>query len=177
MTPLRGKVRRPRRTEDGRKRIIGWREWVALPRLGVPAIKAKLDTGARSSAIHAFDVQPVWIDGREWVRFSVHPRQRNDSYVIPCLAPLIDRRWVSNPGGRRERRTVIAASVWIDDEEWPIDLSLTDRDEMGFRLLIGRSAMKGRLVIDPTRSYCAGRQLMKRCRADDATQSNKPGET
>lgn len=148
-----------------RKTAVGWREWVALPTLGIRAIKAKFDTGARTSSLHAFDVETYLVDGEEWVEFTVRPLQRNSVVRHHCLAKVIDRRWVTNPGGRRQKRIVIASDVRIGDDDWPIEINLTDRDEMGFRLLIGRTAMHGRLVVDPGTSYRLGRPKSRRHKA------------
>lgn len=157
-TVLNSHKRRPR------KKIVGWREWVALPLLGVQAIKAKIDTGARTSALHAFDVEPYEVNGEEWVRFALSPLQRKDSRDILCVAPVLDRRWVTNPGGRREKRILIETTILLGNSRWPIELGLTDRDEMGFRLLIGRTAMHNKLVVDPDLSYRArvGRRKRRR---------------
>jgi hypothetical protein len=144
------------------KHVVGWREWVALPSLHIQAIKAKLDTGARTSALHAFNLKPLDVRGAQWVQFDVHPFQRNDATAIPCVAKVIDRRLVTNPGGRRESRYIVQATIRFGGEEWPIDLSLTNRDQMGFRLLIGRAAMTGRLIVDPIKSYRTGTPTQKR---------------
>jgi hypothetical protein len=144
------------------KLVAGWREWVSVPTLGVASIKAKLDTGARSSALHAYDVTRLTIEGKPWVRFGVHPFQRNDSAVRNCLCPVVDERIVTNPGGRRQRRIIIEVDISMGQHTWPIELSLTDRDEMGFRMLIGRTAMHGLLIVDPDASYRLGRLPRKR---------------
>lgn len=120
-------------------------------------IKAKLDTGARSSALHAFNVRPVERDGRQWVQFDVHPLQRNDEVYKTCLAEAVDYRWITNSGGGREKRFVIVTALQMGGEAWPVEVTLTDRDQMGFRMLIGRTAMERRLVIDPTVSYRLGK--------------------
>lgn len=151
---MKGSDELRRELKSGRvKSVVGWREWAALPSLGVDRIKAKLDTGAKTSALHAFDVQPLRIDGEDWVRFSIHPLQRGDINAVSCVAEVVDQRWVTNPGGRRQKRIIIVTDIRMGGEEWPIELSLTDRDEMGFRMLIGRTAMHGRLVVDPDGSY------------------------
>jgi len=155
-------------TIDG-KRIAGWREWVGLPGLGVGQIKAKLDTGARTSALHAFQKETFWRGDELWVRFFVHPFQQNDKRAIACEAAVEGIRTVTNPGGRRQKRLVIRTDITLGEETWPIDLSLTDRDEMGFRLLIGRTAMHRNLVIDPDRSY----RLGKRKKAKKKTAKTK----
>ena len=150
--------------EDGERHAAGWREWVALPALGVGRIKAKLDTGARSSAIHAWDIAPRTLDGEQWVAFTLHPLQRNDRVRKDCLARVVDRRYVTNSGGGRERRYVIETLLRIGELEWPIELTITNRDEMGFRMLIGRTAMTGRLTVDPSRSYLIGKRKRRRMR-------------
>ena len=137
-------------------------EWVSLPSIGVGSIKAKLDTGARTSALHAFNIETYWSGGELWGRFFVHPFQKNDAKEIACDARIEDIRIVSNPGGRRQRRLVIRTDVRLGDETWPIDLSLTERDEMGFRLLIGRTAMHGGLIVDPDRSYLLGKRKRRK---------------
>lgn len=136
---------------------MGWREWVALPELGVRRIKAKLDTGARSSALHAFNVRPLQRDGKDLVQFDVHPLQRNDEDFKTCVAEAVDYRWITNSGGGREKRFVVVTALQMGGDSWPIEVTLTDRDQMGFRMLIGRTAMERRLVIDPTASYRLGK--------------------
>ena len=137
--------------------IIGWREWVSLPDFHVPGIKAKVDTGATTSAIHAFDMEPFDIDGERHIRFSIHPLQGQDSISIPCEAKLIDRRKVRNSGGTAQKRFVVETTLGIAGQQWKIELTLTNRDEMKFRMLLGRSAMKKRLIVDPQLSFQAGK--------------------
>ncbi len=141
------------------RRVIGWREWVGLPDLGVAAIKVKIDTGARSSALHAFDLEVFDRGGVDWVRFGVHPIQRDWKTTIPAELPLHEMRIVRNPGGggREELRPVVRTAVELMGERWPIELTLTRRDRMGFRMLLGRSAVRRRFVVDPGRSFLAGR--------------------
>ena len=139
--------------------IIGWREWVRLPDLlpdPADAVKAKIDTGARTSAIHAWDVEPVVRDGEDWVRFSLHPRQKDDRHVVVAEAKLLDEREVRSSNGEVESRPVVETTLVIGNHRFPIELTLTKRDQMGFRMLLGRTAMTGRLLVDPGRSYRAG---------------------
>ena len=138
------------------RRIVGWREWVSLPGLGIDVVKAKLDTGAKTSALHAWDQEFFEIDKLPWVRFYVRPFQHDDDIAIRCAAPLTDRRWVTNSGGTRERRSVVTTTLGIGDQTWTIELTLTNRDEMGFRMLVGREAMQGRVIVDPKLSYRMG---------------------
>ncbi|MBD2426589.1 ATP-dependent zinc protease [Phormidium sp. FACHB-1136] len=139
-----------RRTWDG---VIGWREWVALPHLGVQAIKAKVDTGARSSALHAFDLEHFDRHGVAMVRFQAHPIQRDDRHIVIAEAVLLEERLVRNSGGQEELRPVIQTPVQVGGHIWPIELTLTNRDVMGFRLLLGRQAVRRRYLVDPEHSY------------------------
>ena len=135
---------------------VGWREWVALPDLGIPAIKAKVDTGARSSALHAFDIRER-VEGNEvWVEFQVHPLQRNARVTVQARARLLGERWIRSSSGKQTLRTVIETRMVLGDRWWPIELTLVRRDLMGFRMLLGREALRRRLVVSPSRSYVAG---------------------
>jgi hypothetical protein len=140
------------------KLTIGWREWVALPGLGVDGIKAKIDSGARSSALHAYDVEIVDRGGQEYVVFKVLPYQRSTQSAVHAEAPLLEVRSVRNSGGHVENRPVIETPLKIGEREHLIELTLTSRDEMGFRLLLGRQAVRKIFVIDPGRSFLQGRQ-------------------
>ena len=143
---------------------LGWREWVSLPDLGIDNIKAKIDTGARTSAIHAFHIETFRESGRDKIRFRIHPLQRRQDIEKSCVADLIDRRDVMDSGGHRERRFVIYTPLKIGDKHWPIEITLTDRDIMNFRMLLGRTAMKGRILINPGASYLLGKPPRSRRR-------------
>lgn len=132
---------------------IGWREWVILPELGIHQIKAKIDTGARTSALHAFSLKPFQESGKQKIRFDIHPIQNNTSVITTCVADIIDTRWVTDSGGHREERFVICTPITIGDKTWPIEITLTERDTMLFRMLLGRSAIRKRFLINPGRSF------------------------
>jgi hypothetical protein len=139
-----------------RRAAIGWREWVRLPALGIDALKVKVDTGARTSALHAFEVDAHRRGGEPWVAFRIHPLQRDDSIVLDCEAPVLDVRRVRDSGGHVTERHVIATRIELGDHAFDAELTLTSRDDMRFRMLLGRTAMRGRFLVDPGRSYLIG---------------------
>lgn len=144
-------------SSDPAPATLGWREWVALPDLGLPALKAKVDTGARTSALHAFLIDPYRENGVDMLRFLIHPIQRNDDFVVECRCPVLDQREVTDSGGHREMRYVIESDVVIGERRMPIQLTLTNRDTMAFRMLLGRRAMENRFLVDPGASYVNGK--------------------
>lgn len=137
--------------------VLGWREWLALPDLGVARIKAKIDSGARTSSIHAFNVRAFSDGGVAYVSFVIHIQQRRRRPTVECVAEIKDQRKVRSSSGHQEERYVIETTVDLAGLSWPIELTLADRDEMGFRMLLGREAIRNRFLIDPNRSFLAGR--------------------
>lgn len=131
--------------------FIGWNEWCALPELGINKIKAKIDTGAKTSAIHAFDIETYHNKNKKFVKFNVHPFQRREDTAIYCQAEVIDERHIMSSNGHIENRYVITTSILLGHQQWNIELTLSDRDPLRFRMLLGREALKGRVVIDPNR--------------------------
>ncbi|OSM04261.1 ATP-dependent zinc protease [Magnetofaba australis] len=133
--------------------IIGWREWVTLPEFGGLQMKAKIDSGARTSSLHAFHIREMLIDGAPWVSFDIHPFQNNRHHAHACLAQVIDRRKVRSSNGKQEMRYVIESTLSLGGDSWPVEITLANRDEMGFRLLLGRTALRKRFLIHCGRSY------------------------
>jgi hypothetical protein len=144
--------------------VVGWREWVALPALGITAIKAKIDTGARSSSLHAFNLQTFERGSETWVRFDVHPLQRDDATVVRAEARVLEFRHVRSSSGHQTLRPVIRTELALGGRKWSVELTLAARDEMGFRMLLGREAMRGRFVVDPARSFLVGKRPVGRRR-------------
>jgi hypothetical protein len=139
--------------------VIGWREWVSLPELGIKTIKVKVDTGARSSSLHAYDLEEFERDGAAWIRFCVHPVQRNTSEVVQAEARILEYRRVRSSSGKASRRPVIVTSISLLDKTWPVELTLANRDQMGFRMLLGREAFRKRFLVDAGKSYYGGKPV------------------
>lgn len=133
--------------------IIGWREWVNLPALDIQQIKAKIDTGARTSALHAFSLRPFTENNISKIRFDIHPLQHNTQSVVTCVADVVDRRLVTDSGGHEEERYVIETPITIAGQTWSIEITLTERENMLFRMLLGRSALRKRFLVNPARSF------------------------
>jgi len=139
--------------------VVGWRECVFLPELGLHTIKAKVDTGARTSALHAFALYPFKEDNRDKIRFDIHPIQCDQNTVVTCVADVVDRRWVTDSGGHSEERFVIHTPIVLGNEKWSIEVTLTERDTMLFRMLLGRHAIRKRFVVNPARSFIQTKQV------------------
>lgn len=148
-----------------RQLVIGWREWVALPQLGIARVKAKIDTGARSSSLHAFDVEEFDKNGRRFVRFRVHPIQRNSTITAYAEAEVLDYRNVKSSSGQKSLRPVIRTEIEALGQRWLIIVTLANRDEMGFRMLLGREAVRGRFLVDAGRSYYGGKPKRPKTKA------------
>jgi hypothetical protein len=147
----------PRAKGAHRHPIIGWREWIGLPELNIARIKAKIDTGARTSALHAFSLQPFEENGKRRIRFDIHPYQHEVGVITTCVADVVDRRLVTDSGGHEEERYVIKTLVKIADQTWPIEITLTERENMLFRMLLGRSALRKHFIVNPARSFVTTR--------------------
>ncbi len=144
--------------------VIGWREWITLPDLGVRHMKAKIDTRARSSSLHAFDIKIVKRDGQRFVTFRMSPRQGDNKHVVEAEAEVLEVRNVRSSNGVVSKRPVIVTHVEVLGSKWPIEVTLANRDVMGFRMLLGREAVRGRFVVDSGNSYYGGRRHRKKKR-------------
>jgi len=152
---------------------LGWREWVGLPQLGIHSIKAKVDTGSRTSALHAFEVEEFEFDGKSFIRFKVHPRQNDDELVVECMSEVIEKRVIRDSSGNKEERWVIETEIHIGDQIWPAEITLTNHSNMLFRMSLGRTAFDGKATVDPSFSFVQGRRT-KRPRRDG--QNSNTGE-
>jgi ribosomal protein S6--L-glutamate ligase len=139
-----------------RQDVIGWREWASLPELGVPLIKVKIDTGAKTSALHAYNIKLTKIAGKDYAEFVIHPIQKNDLVCIPCKAEIVGMKIVKSSNGIKQTRPVVHTLINIGGQERDIHITLTNRDIMHHRMLLGRTAMEN-LLIDPSKSYCQGK--------------------
>ncbi len=138
------------------QQVLGWREWASLPELGISWIKAKVDTGARTSALHAFYTERFDKDGQPWVRFGVHPIQDDTDTVLHCEAAIIDERVVTDSGGHRESRPVIKTTLQLGEYSREVEMTLTDRDSMLFRMLVGRTSIREGVLVSPGQSFKLG---------------------
>jgi len=150
---------------------LGWREWVGLPEHGLEWVKAKVDTGARTSSLHAAGLHTFELENREWVRFSIYPWQRSTTDAIQIEARVLDRRRVRSSSGTTERRPVVVLPVRMGNKIYDVEFTLTRRDEMGFRMLLGRQALRGRFLIDTGRSYLLGQPPRTERRANRTPSS------
>ncbi len=140
------------------KKTIGWKEWFGLDCIGLPAIKGKIDTGAKTSALHAFNIESFFIEDVEYVKFDIHPLQKNNRLTRTCIERVIDRRMVSDSGGKKEKRFVIKSWLRIGESKIRIELTLANRDSMTFRMLLGRDAIKqAKMLVDPSKSFMQGK--------------------
>lgn len=135
-----------------KKLLIGRNAWCLLPNLALPLIKAKIDTGAKTSALHAFNINLIKRHKKTYVAFDIHPEQKNNRLVKHCAAPLVDKRRIMSSSGHIEHRYVIQTLLVMGDQSWPIEITLSNRDPLRYRLLLGREALRKRVVIDPNLS-------------------------
>jgi ribosomal protein S6--L-glutamate ligase len=144
------------------KKNIGWKEWFSLDCIGLPLIKAKIDTGAKTSSLHAFNIESFYIENVEYVRFEVHPLQKNKKLTRSCISRVVDRRMVSDSSGKKEKRFVIKSFIKIGKINTQIDLTLANRDSMAFKMLLGRDAIKQlNMVVDVSKSFVQGKFTKK----------------
>lgn len=148
---------KPARKPPLPSKTIGWREWLSLPDLGIEAVKAKIDTGARTSSLHASHIKKFERDGKTWVRFEVHPLQKNSNVCIHSEAEVLEFREIRSSSGHSDRRPVVVTTVTWNGESWPVELTLASRDKMGFRMLLGREAIRGRFAVDAGVSWYGGK--------------------
>ena len=145
------------------KLIVGSEEWCGLPLLGLPAVKARVDSGAKTSSLHAFNIRKFTRNRDTWVSFEIHPLQKNDELIVRCEAQVVDRRTVKSSSGTAERRYVVKTNITLADQTFEAELTLTNRDSMGYRMLLGREAMSGRMIVDPEGSCLQGERTITEC--------------
>lgn len=141
--------------------FIGWKEWCGLPDLGLPYLKAKIDTGAATSALHAFHIKPFQDQGQWLVEFDTHPIQNNSTLIRTCIAKLVDNRVVASSIGEKQNRYVIQTLLALGGYTWDIEITLTNRIALGYRILLGRQALRGAVLVDLSRSFCLGKITKK----------------
>lgn len=156
------------------KLIVGSEEWCSLPEIGLPMIKARVDSGAKTSALHAFNIRTFIRSGDQWVSFEIHPIQRDDRTVVRCEARVVDRRTIKSSSGETESRFVIKTTIQFYNGSWDIELTLTNRDSMGYRMLLGREAMAGRMLVDPSLSFCLGEHSVTEIRRIYGVEEHAP---
>lgn len=147
--------------------LVGWREWASLPMLNTPLIKVKIDTGAKTSALHVYDLEVIEMNDKKYAKFAIHPLQRNDNISRHALAEIIDTRVIRSSNGHKEERLVIRSPIRIGANYWDIDITLTKRDIMHHRMLLGREAMNS-ILVDPSKSYCQGKVSSKKAKLEYA---------
>ncbi|MGH2665644.1 30S ribosomal protein S6--L-glutamate ligase [Flavobacterium sp.] len=157
------------------KAIVGSEEWCSFPTLKIPFIKARVDSGAKTSALHAVNIKIFQKHGTDWIQFDINPLQNNEKAVIHCEAQLIDQRVVKSSSGFREKRYVIRTELHLGDDTWSVELTLTNRDSMGYRMLLGREAMLGRLIVDPEKKFQLGQPSAENLKTHYYTETNKKG--
>jgi len=146
--------------------VLGWREWVTLPDLKIESIKAKVDTGARTSTLHAVNIEFLEKNNKTFVKFDVYPEQRSKEKLVKCEAPLLETRKIKSSVGNATKRPVVKTKICVGEFEWDIELTLVNRDIMGFRMLLGREAMRGHFLVDPGKSYVLGLGKVKEYKKD-----------
>ena len=139
------------------KTSIGWREWVALPDLGIKRLKAKIDTGAASSSLHAWNIEEFVKKGETWIRFDIHPLQKDNKTSVTCKARVVDMRRIKSSNGQSSTRYVIETTLKLGEVEKTIELNLARRDQMGFRMLLGRQGLRPDFIVDPAKSFLTGK--------------------
>ena len=153
--------------------VVGWREWIALPELGIAAVKAKIDTGARSSSLHAFNIETFDRGGSPWVSFDVHPMQRDAEVTVHAEARVLEYRHVRSSSGHQTLRPVIRTQLALGGRRWSAELTLAARDEMGFRMLLGREALRGRFLVEPGRSFLVGKSPVAKATEKKSTKRKR----